>query len=124
MPEFADMTRVGWLPSDVPCEIEAFVQTDDESSVPHFHVRQWENGAVAWEACVRFEGAEYAFLGKVKDRLPAGVAERLDAFLRGVDPQSRHAQTYWESAIDAWNRNNEAALLPFDLPQPDYTELA
>ena len=51
------------------------------------------------------------------------TAKELDKMLRQIDPKSRHGLTFWEVAIDEWNRNNSDKELPLDLEQPNYCTL-
>ena len=43
--------------------------------------------------------------------------------LQTIDPSDRFQRTFWEIAIDEWNRNNDRRPLPLDLKQPDYSNL-
>ena len=126
--DITDKARIGWIPTDAEHNIEVFVHTDDEGHLPHFHVRKiGDDYSVEWEACIRFDSAEYYLHGKHRSRLPKGVGKRLDSMLREVNIHDRNGRTYWECAIDAWNENNEHFTLQgihgWSLRQPDYSEL-
>lgn len=119
------MARIGYIPPNTTKTIEVYVNTDDPGKIPHFHVRKYgKNRKFDWEVCIRFESAEYFSHGAYKGKLPnQKIAKELDKMLRTVDKSSRGGFTYWELAIDEWNRNNSDILLPEDLEQPNYNLL-
>ena len=111
-----DMARIFFLTP----EVEVYIRTDDGGNFPHFHVREWGNGKVVREVCIRFDKAAYDDpRGKT---LPNGLAEMLDDRLRRQNPHRIRPETYWETAIHAWN-DNHSGLLDDDLKQPDYRKL-
>ena len=121
----AEMARIGFVPVGTTNTIEVYVHTNDGGNVPHFHVRKYsKKGDFEWECCVRYDKAEYFKHGRYKDEFPnKKIAKELDKMLRTIDKTDRHKATYWEVAIDEWNRNNSSVTIPLDLPQPDYTTL-
>lgn len=121
-----EMARIGWVPVGNNKGIEVYVHTNDAGKVPHFHVRKYgSNNSFEWETCIRYDDANYFLHGHYSDKLPSKkIAKELDKMLRTVNPKSRHNQTFWEDAIDEWNRNNSDIELDPDIEQPDYTTLA
>lgn len=119
------MARIGWVPANEPKGIEVYVHTDDSGKTPHFHVRKYgKNNQFEWETCVQYLSADYFLHGRYTDTLPdKKIAKALDKMLRQKDPKSRYGGTYWDSAVDEWNRNNSDVEIPTDLEQPDYTTL-
>ena len=123
--DLTEMARVGFVPVGTTDTVEVYVHTNDGGNTPHFHVRKYgRNGDFEWKTCVKYESAEYFFHGKYKDKLPnKRIAKDLDKMLRTVDKADRHKRTYWEIAIDEWNRNNSSMILDLNIIQPDYTTL-
>ena len=119
------MARIGWVPEGSMRSVEVYVHTDDPGKVPHFHVRKYSgSNNFEWETCIRFDSSEYFLHGSYSDKLPSRkVAKQLDAMLRSKDKSNRYGATYWETAVDEWNRNNSDVMLPLDLEQPDYSKL-
>jgi len=119
-----EMARIGWIPSNQPRGIEVYVHTDDSGNVPHFHIRKYgTNNNFEWETCIRYDSPRYFAHGKYHGKIPTKLAKELDKMFRQKNPKSRGGQTFWEDAIDEWNRNNSEIELPIDLEQPDYTQL-
>ena len=120
-----EMARIGWIPVGNKKGIEVYVHTNDGGNTPHFHVRKYgSNGNFDWECCIMYEKPEYFKHGRYTDELPdRKIAKELDKMLRTVDKKSRNKLTFWEIAIDEWNRNNSNAELDLDLKQPDYTKI-
>lgn len=119
------MARIGWVPSNANKSVEVYVHTDDSGKLPHFHVRKAsKSGKPEWETCVLFESPEYFLHGKSRDMLPSRkLSKQLDQMLREPNPNRRTGETYWETAINAWNDNNSDVQVPPDLDQPDYSKL-
>lgn len=119
------MARIGFIPPGSSKTVEVYVNTDDPGKTPHFHVRKYGKGhKFEWEVCIKFTSAEYFSHGAYKGKLPnKRLAKELDSMLRTVDKKSRFGLTYWELAIDEWNRNNSDIQLPEDLEQPNYNLL-
>ena len=120
------MARVGWVPCNEPKCIEVYIHTNDSGKTPHFHVRKYSShNQFEWEVCIAFTEAKYFKHGKYTDELPdKGIAKDLDKMLRTVDKKSKYGMTYWDIALEEWNRNNSDVELPLDLEQPDYTKLS
>ena len=120
----SEIARIGWVTVNSVNSVEVYVQTDDKSDTPHFHVRKYgEKGRYEWETCVKYTEAEYFLHGKYRDKLPdKSVAEELNKMLKSANPKDP-GRTYWQTAIVTWNLNNSDIQLPFDLEQPDYTHL-
>lgn len=119
------MARIGWLPSKKgQTNIEVYVHTNDGGRIPHFHVRKYgKNNKFEWEVCVKYEQPEYFIHGIYRDvSSMRGLEYTLDRLLRINNPKDP-GRTYWQSAIIAWNMNNSDSDLPYDLEQPDYTQL-
>lgn len=114
------MARIGYLPKHG--SVEVYVWTNDPGSVPHMHVRAIGGKKYEWECCIRYDSAEYFDHGKYHDRLPSRIGKELDKMLRSTDPDS-FGNTYWQTALTEWNRNNSDVKLPLDLEQPDYSAL-
>ena len=118
--EVCEMARICKLPN----KIEIFVNTDDGWNIPHFHV--WKKTSCRnheWETCIKFDSPEYFLHGKYSDKISTKIAKEIDFALRSVDLSDRFKRTFWEIAIDEWNRNNSSKDLPLELEQPDYTKL-
>lgn len=120
------MARVGWIPPNKNKGVEIYIHTNDGGEIPHFHVRKYgKHGSFDWEVCIAFQEAKYFKHGQYQDELPnTKIAKDLDETLRMVDPKSRYGSTYWEIAIEEWNRNNSDREVPLDLVQPDYTHIS
>lgn len=113
--------------------MEIYVLIDDDVPIPHFHVRKYDRpdpspedfskDHILWEAALCFDSAEYLKHGVYEDLIPSRHETlALDTILRKVIHFRGHEKSYWQIAIDEWNRNNKGQLPP-DLNQPDYTEL-
>lgn len=120
-----EMARIGWIPANEEKGIEVYVHTDDAGKTPHFHVRKYgKNNNFEWETCIQYQCAEYFLHGRYKDKLPdRKTAKELDKMLRSVNKKSRFKETYWQTAIDEWNRNNSDVEIDPDIEQPDYTKI-
>ena len=124
MERINEMARIGWIPSNQTKGIEVYVHTDDNDNVPHFHVRKYgSHNDFEWEVCVRYDSAQYFSHGRYGGIMPTKITKMLDKMLREKDPKSRHDETYWEEAIDEWNRNNSDIEIDKKLEQPDYSKL-
>lgn len=119
------MARIGWVPPTEDKKVEVYVNTNDGGNTPHFHVRKYSGKhQFEWDVCIKYETAEYFKHGKYKDELPnKKIAKELDQMLRQVDKTSRGGYTFWEIAIDEWNRNNSDRCIDINSVQPDYTKL-
>lgn len=119
------MARIGWVPANSNKTIEVYVWTNDPGRTPHFHVRKYgKNNRSEWEVCILYESCDYFMHGKYKGKLSSRqIAKELDRMLRQIDPNSRNSETYWQTAISEWNRNNSKVVLDLNLEQPDYTKL-
>lgn len=113
--------------------MEIYVLIDDDVPIPHFHVRKYDRpdpspedfskDHILWEAALCFDSAEYLMHGVYEDLIPSRHETlALDTMLRKVIRIRGHEKSYWQIAVDEWNRNNKKQFLP-DLKQPDYTEL-
>lgn len=120
-----EMARIGWVPVQNEKGIEVYVHTDDPGNKPHFHVRKYgKNNSFEWETCILYEKAEYFEHGHYDGKLPSKkIAKELDTMLRTVNKKSRSGSTYWQDAVDEWNRNNSDKEIDPDIIQPDYTKL-
>lgn len=117
-----EMARIGFLPNFG--DIEIYVHTDDSANVPHFHIRKRGNKGVEWECCVKYEECTYFSHSNYAGKLPDEKhAKDLDSFFKMKDQTSFGNQTYWQTAIIEWNRNNSSIVLPLDLKQPNYSKL-
>lgn len=123
--QILEMARIGWIPVGNQKGIEVSVNTDDPGKTPHFHVRKYgKNNQFEWETCIRYDSAEYFAHGHYNDKLPSKkIAKDLDKMLRTVNQKSRSKNTFWEDAVDEWNRNNSDVELDPNIVQPDYTKL-
>ena len=119
------MARIGWVDPTGDKGIEVYVHTNDGGRTAHFHVRKYGgHGQFEWECCIEYKSAKYFKHGKYQDELPdRKTAKQLDKMLRSVNKSSRFGTTYWQDAIDEWNRNNSVDILPLDLEQPDYSKI-
>ena len=119
-----EMARIGWVPINSSNSVEVYVHTNDDGKTPHFHVRKYgKKGKFDWETCIKYTDAEYFLHGKYRDKLPdKSIAKELNKMLKSLNPKDP-GRTYWQTAIVAWNNNNSDIELPFDLEQPNYTQL-
>lgn len=123
--ELNEMTKVGYLDPKIQ-KLSFFVNTNDNDNgnIPHFHVWKLLKGRKhKWEVCIKFESAEYFNHNNYDKKLPSKIPELLNNMLQTIDPSDRFQRTFWEIAIDEWNRNNDRRPLPLDLKQPDYSKL-
>ena len=121
-----EIARIGLMEENDDCIVEVYVNTDDPETIPHFHIRKYGDGDEAeWETCVKYTDAVYCPHNNLNDKLPdKEIAVALDKMLRSPNPHDP-GRTYWQTATVAWNCNNDilGIELPFDLIQPDYTQL-
>lgn len=118
-----EMARIGWIPINSDKSVEVYVHTDDRGDTPHFHVRKYGKKKFEWETCIKYTSAEYFLHGKYRNKLPnKDFAKELNKMLKSQNPKDP-GRTYWQTAIVAWNSNNSKVDLPFDLEQPDYSQL-
>ncbi|MBO4893908.1 MAG: hypothetical protein J5562_03210 [Clostridia bacterium] len=122
----AFIDEIGLIEENDDCIIQVYVNTDDPETIPHFHIRKYGDGDEAeWETCVKYTDAVYCRHNNLNDKLPdKEIAVALDKMLRSPNPYDP-GRTYWQTATVAWNCNNDKSgiELPFDLIQPDYTQL-
>ena len=123
-----EMARIGFFPLGDSKGIEVYVHTDDPGKIPHFHLRKKGSGRGGYEfdICVKFESAEYFTHGKHKGTIPTKMCKELNNMLKSVDKSDGYRRTYWEIALDEWNRNNSDMKLDIEEykdKQPDYSKL-
>ena len=118
--EIYEMAKV----CEIEPKVEVFVNTNDNGNIPHFHVWKKIRGRLhEWEVCVRYDSAEYFSHKKHPGTMPSDMTKKLNEVLKKKNPNSRHGDTYWQTAVEMWNQNNERKPLDWDLEQPDYTKL-
>lgn len=119
------MARIGWIPAGSKNSIEVYVNTDDPGKKPHFHVRKYgKHHHFEWETCILFNSANYFLHGKYHIKFPkSSYSQELDEMLRTIDRESRNHLTFWQEAIDEWNRNNSDVKVDPNMSQPDYSKL-
>ena len=125
-----NIARIGYFgDSD---KYELFVETDDEETTPHFHIRDAETKGERFETCVCLETNRYCLHGKHKDILTPEQQTMLMEFMESLSmykPCSTPLIRNYEWAVDMWNLNNEATQVSLrydsgdDVIIPDYSKI-
>lgn len=125
-----NIARIGYFgDSD---KYELFVETDDEETTPHFHIRDAETKGERFETCVCLETNRYCLHGKHKDILTPEQQTMLMEFMESLSmykPCSTPLIRNYEWAVDMWNLNNEATQVSLrydsgdDVIIPDYSKM-
>lgn len=125
-----NIARIGFMGEK--SEYEVYVQTDDEVSEPHFHVRDAETKGARFETCVGIETNRYCPHGDCSDELSVYAQERLMDFMKRTTPTSQCCSTptsNYERVVDMWNLNNENTQVTLkrnergDVVIPIYSEM-
>ena len=104
-----NIARIGYLGDND--EYEIFVETDDEETTPHFHIRDTETQGERFETCVCFETNRYCLHGKHKDVLTPEWQAQLREYMGWISQYKLYKLPFirnYEWAADMWNFNNEA----------------
>ena len=104
-----NIARIGYLGDND--EYEIFVETDDEETTPHFHMRDTETKGERFETCVCFETNRYCLHGKYKDVLTPEMQAQLREYMRWISQYKLYKLPFirnYEWAVEMWNLNNEA----------------
>lgn len=104
-------------------DFDVIVRTNDPGNIPHFHIIDSNTQGERFHTCVMLKKAHYFSHTGKEDRLNSKQREELIKFLQQVDKNSRHKDTYWETLIDEWNRNNSKIKVSTTQEMPDYTKL-
>lgn len=104
-----NIARIGYFGNND--EYELYVETDDEETTPHFHIRDTETKGGKFETCVCLETNCYCLHGTYKDVLTPEHQAMLMDFMEGLSRHKQHTLSLvcnYEWAADMWNLNNEA----------------
>ena len=125
-----NIARIGYFgDSD---KYELFVETDDEETTPHFHIRDAETKGERFETCVCFGTNRYCLHGTYKDILTPEQQTKLMDFMESLSlykPYSLPLIRNYEWAADMWNTNNEGTQVSLrydngdDVIIPDYSRI-
>lgn len=100
------------------------VWTNDEGQEPHFHVTKGRNPtAPDFDCCIKFGSAEYFPHSGHCDKMPRKHLKDLVALLKSNDEDAVGNQTFWQSLIGDWNRNNNRRKIPLTTEMPDYIHI-
>ena len=126
-----NIARIGYLGDND--EYEIFVETDDEETTPHFHMRDTETQGERFETCVCFEANRYCLHGKHKDVLTPELQAQLWEYMGWISQYKLYKLPFirnYEWAADMWNLNNEATQVTLrydsgdDVIIPDYSKMS
>ena len=100
------------------------VWTDDEVQEPHFHVTQGRDfSAPNMDCCIKIGAAEYLPHHGHCDQLSQNHLAELVKLLKSKDEDSTGEQTFWQSLLGDWNRNNPRRKVPLTTQMPDYLHM-
>lgn len=104
-----NIARIGYFGKND--EYELYVETDDEETTPHFHIRDTETKGGKFETCVCLETNRYCLHGTYKDVLTPEHQAMLMDFMEGLSRHKQHTLLLvcnYEWAANMWNLNNES----------------
>lgn len=125
-----NIARIGYFGDND--EYELFVETDDEETTPHFHIRDAETKGERFETCVCFEANCYCLHGEYKDVLTPEQQALLKEYMESLSLYKLYSLPLvrnYEWAADMWNLNNEATQVSLrydsedDVIIPDYEKM-
>ena len=125
-----NIARIGFFGDND--EFELFVETDDEETTPHFHIRDSETQGERFETCVCFETNRYCLHGTYKDILTPEQQALLKEYMESLSLYKLYTLPLvrnYEWAADMWNLNNEATQVSLkydsgdDVIIPDYEKM-
>ena len=125
-----NIARIGYLGDND--EYELFVETDDEETTPHFHIRDVETKGERFETCVCFGANRYCLHGTYKDVLTSEQQALLKEYMESLSRYKLYSfplMRNYEWAAEMWNLNNEATQVPLsydsgdDVIIPDYDKM-
>ena len=120
----AKLCRVGYFGKDM--EFEVFVNKEDKSYVPHFHVRRWGHPDGVFETRVKLMTNEY--LGRDSKssqqlmRLDSGQCAMLAELMQKRSHSLRY-RTNYDYAVGQWTLNNHRPAFHYGEPTPDYSTI-
>ena len=125
-----EIARIGYFGEND--EYEIYVKTDDEETIPHFHIRDTETKGERFETCVCFETNRYCLHGIYKDVLTSEQQALLKDYMESLSLYKLYSLPLvrnYEWAADMWNLNNEATQVALhydsgdDVIIPDYDKM-
>lgn len=125
-----EIARIGYFGDND--EYEIYVKTDDEETMPHFHIRDAETKGERFETCVCFEQNRYCLHGEYKDVLTPEQQALLKEYMESLSLYKLYTlplMRNYEWAADMWNLNNKATQVSLrydsgdDVIIPDYEQL-
>ena len=125
-----NIARIGYLGDND--EYELFVETDDEETTPHFHIRDAETKGERFETCICFETNRYCLHGKCKDVLTSEQQALLKEYMESLSQHKIYRLSLmrnYEWVADMWNLNNEATQVTLrynsddEVIIPDYDKM-
>ena len=114
------MARVGYSG-----DLEIYVNTNDGGNIPHFHMRNPDNGD-KFHTCIKITEAEYfPHMGK-EDKLNVHQRKELYDFMNSKVALTKYKDKFdnnWELVCFLWDMNNSNMFIPEGAKMPDYREL-
>ena len=125
-----EIARIGFFGEND--EYEVYVKSDDEMSIPHFHVRNSETQDGHFETCVCIETNSYCLHDAYKDLLSSEQQGLLADYMTEFSPYNLYRwpiKRNYERIAEAWNINNDGnqVILKYDDGEdviiPDYAHI-
>lgn len=98
-----------------------WVKTNDEGTVPLFHVWDAETAGEMIHICFQLETAGYFHLSGKEASFDSESKEALCRFLCSPS-EDEPEKTNWQVLVIEWNRNNPARKVEKGIPMPDYSK--
>lgn len=114
--QLLEMAKVGPLND----ELVIYIWTNDDGSIPHFHIVDKSTMGNEFHTCVKIEKAEYFHHTGKEDVLNSKQKKRLMEFFSKSD---KWGDNYWDIVLQEWNRNSSKVEVDRNLKTPDYTKL-
>lgn len=125
-----EIARIGYFGENDKYEV--YVKTDDEMSIPHFHIRDSETKGERFETCISIETNCYCLHGTYKDLLTPEQQALLTDYMISFSPYNLYRFPFtrnYERIAEAWNMNNDGnqVILKYDdgddVIIPDYAHI-
>ena len=114
------MARVGYSG-----DLEVYVNTNDSSKIPHFHIRN-PNNWQAFHSCILIESAQYFNHGNKVSVLNAQQRKELQHFMESPVALKKYVSlnlNNWQLICLLWDLNNSDVEIAEDITMPDYLML-
>lgn len=112
--EIEGISRIGFIGV-----YEIYINTDDEKTIPHFHIRNLKDN---FSSSICIEKAEYCLHDGAVNTLNTEMKLKLQDFLRQPIQFLNADFSYWECICLTWDVNNPKSQINAHL-QPDYNLL-